>query len=68
MGAAGPFDPLSGSTFPENPHANGPTERPAPPLRDKQDWYEDVWGDYGYQKPPRAAEAVASSDDEETDQ
>lgn len=57
---------MSGSHFPENPHVNGPLERPAPPLRDKQDWYEDVWGDYGYAKPPRPAEAVASSDDEGT--
>jgi hypothetical protein len=58
---------MSGSAFHENPHANGPAPLPTTRSREREDWREDVWGDYGYQKPPRAAEAVASSDDEETD-
>ena len=56
---------MSGA-FPENPHANGPSLPPTTRSREREDWYEDVWGDYGYAKPPRPAEAVASSDDEET--
>lgn len=58
---------MSGSHFPENPHVNGPLEPKTTRSREREDWYEDVWGDYGYVKPPRTAEAVASSDDEETD-